>query len=238
MNRIPGLNAFCLFLLLSSCHILPGNAQHNQAANAGINAEIIQLYKGIHLTETTNCCDTATHSTDKSFICGRCISMPGLTGQSSAIANLNNHISEDYKLVTALCGTEIKDQENFLKTAYKYFVEDSLLSLVIETQNAWHLSEGTSEYNVYHYDLKNNRIMDTRTMLESRGMSQVPLLNAIAEQITMPPDYTEPLFQPAWFDIIKWKDINQLKVFKNSKKQLVIIYHVAENGIEAMQTIE
>jgi hypothetical protein len=238
MNRIIPQIAFCLILLLSSCHNIQGNAQQNLASNPEITTETIQLFKGIHLTETTNCCDTATHSTDRSFVYGRCISMPGLTGDSSALANLNNLISEDYQSVTALCGTEIKDQENFLKAAYQYFVEDSLLSLVIETQNAWHLSEGTSEYNVYHYDLKNNRILDTRTMLESWGMSQLPLLNAIAEQITIPPGYTDPLYQPEWFDNIKWKDINKLKVFKNSKKQLVIIYPVAENGIEAIQTIE
>jgi len=238
MNRIIPKIAFCLILLLSSCHNPPGNVQQNLAANPEITTETIQLFKGIHLTETTNCCDTATHSTDRSFVFGRCISLPGLTGDSSALANLNHLISEDYKLITALCGTEIKDQENFLQATYQYFVEDSLLSLVIETQNAWHLSEGTSEYNVYHYDLKNNRILNTRSMLESWGMSQVPLLNAIAEQVTMPPGYTEPLFQHEWFEIIKWKDINQLKVFKNSKKQLVIIYPVAENGIEAMQTIE
>jgi len=75
-------------------------------------------------------------------------------------------------------------------------------------------------------------------MLELWGMSQVPLLNAIAEQVSLPPDHTDPLFQTAWFDNIKWKDINRLKIYKNNNKQLVVIYPVVENGLEATQIIE
>ncbi len=238
MNRILRMNAFGIIFLLTSCNNPSGNVQQNLSANSENNPEMVQLLNGTSVTETTICCDTATNAVDKSFGYGRCIRLPRLNGNSVALNDLNNRISADYKSLIALCGKEITDQENFLKVSYLYFIEDTLLSLVIETQNAWHLSEGTSEYNVYHYDLKNNRIMDTRAMLESWGMSQVPLLNAIAEQLTMPPDYSEALFQPEWFDSIKWKDINQLEIYKNSKRQLVIIYPVAENGIEAIQTIE
>jgi hypothetical protein len=238
MNRILRLNAFVLILLLSSCNNPTGNAQQNLSANSETNTETVKLFNGTSLTDTTICCDTATHAADESFAYGRCIRLPRLNGNSAALAELNERISSDYKSLIALCGKEIADQENFLKVSYQYFVEDSLLSLVIETQNAWHLSEGTSEYNVYHYDMKNNRTLDTRGMLKLWGMSQVPLLNAIAEQVSMPPDHTDPLFQTAWFDSIKWKDINQLKVYKNNNKQLFIVYPVVENGIEASQIIE
>lgn len=232
------LKVFCLSAMLIGCNNPAGNTQLNLPAGKEIMSGPAQLYGETSLSTKSICCDTASNSSDNLFTYGRCISLPELNGNSVAIAGLNNRISSDYKSLVLLCGNEITDQENFLKTGYQYFLDDSLLSLVIETQNAWHLSEGTLEYNVYHYDLKNNRIMNTRAMLEAWGMSQVPLLNAISEQVTMPPGYTEPLFQHEWFEIVKWKDINQLKVFKNSKEQLVIIYPVAENGIEAMQTIE
>lgn len=225
-------------LMLTSCNNPTGSAQQNLSANSVTSIEVVQLSYGTSLTETTICCDTATHEVDKSFVYGRCICLPRLNGNSADLDELNNRISADYKPLIALCGKEIMDQENFLKVSYHFFVDDSLLSLVIETQNTWHLSEGTSEYNIYHYDMKNNHAMDTRGMLESWGMSQVPLLNAIAEQVSMPPDHTEPLFQTAWFDNIKWKDINQLKVYKNNNQQLIVIYPVAENGIEASQIIE
>ena len=238
MNQIMQLFASGLILLLTACHNLPGNAQQELPADSSIMAVTIPLYAGTGLTEATNCCDTATHSFDKSFIYGRCIRLPRLTGESSELTNLNNLISADFKSFIDLCGNEIPDQENFLQADYQYFLADSLLSLVIEVQNAWHLSEGTSEYKVYHYDLKNNQLLDTRAMLESWGMSQVPLLNAIAEQLSMPPDHTDPLFQQAWFDNLKWTDINQLKIYKNNNQQLVVIYPVVENGIEAAQIIE
>jgi hypothetical protein len=238
MKRIMQLIASSLIILLTACHNLPGNAQQELPATSAIVDQTVPIYAGTGLTEATNCCDTATHSDDKSFIYGRCIRLPRLTGESSTLARINNLIAADYKSFIELCGKEIPDQENFLKADYQYFLADSLLSLVIEVQNAWHLSEGTSEYKVYHFDLKNNQLLDTRAMLESWGMSQVPILNAIAEQLTMPPDHTDPLFQQAWFDNIKWKDINQLKIYKNNNKQLVVIYPVVENGLEAAQIIE
>lgn len=238
MNQIMRLFAACLIILLTACHNLPGNAQQLTPANPAILAETVPLYNGTGLTETTNCCDTATHAVDSLFVYGRCIRLPRLSGKQSELAGINNLISTDYKSFIALCGKGIPDQENFLKADYQYFLEDSLLSLVIEVQNAWHLSEGTSEFKVYHYDLKNNQLLDTRAILESWGMSQVPLLNAIAGQITMPPDHTEPIFQQGWFDNIQWKDINQLKIYKNNNRQLVVIFPVVDNGIEASQIIE
>lgn len=238
MRRLLLLHAFGLLAFLYGCNFPTGNTPLNLLANEEINLEPFPLFGETTLSTILICCDTASNSEDHSFSYGHCISLPRLNSNSKAISDLNSQISADFISLIALCGKETTDQENFLNVRFQYFMEDSLLSLVIETLNAWHLSEGTTIYNVYHYDLKNNRMMDTREMLESWGMSQVPLLNAIAEQITMPPDHEESLFQPEWFEIIKWKDINQLKIYKNSEKQLVVIYPVTENGIEALQIIE
>ncbi|NTW26621.1 MAG: hypothetical protein HGA37_18125, partial [Lentimicrobium sp.] len=84
MNQIMRLFAACLIILLTACHILPGNAQQLLPANPAIMAETVPLYEGTGLTETTNCCDTATHSVDRLFIYGRCIRLPRLSGEQSA----------------------------------------------------------------------------------------------------------------------------------------------------------
>ena len=69
-------------------------------------------------------------------------------------------------------------------------------------------------------------------MFQVLGLSQVPILSAFAEQCAFPPDYTKPLFDVKWFDKVKWKDINLLKFYQKDKQQIVLIYLIAENGLE------
>lgn len=80
--------------------------------------------------------------------------------------------------------------------------------------------------------LKNTRL-STREVLDVFGLSQVPVLSAFAEQCVMPPENIDPLFDPDWFDTIKWKEINNLKILMDKDDRLLVIYPLIENGIEA-----
>ena len=197
------------------------------------------VYQNTLIVEGFNLVDTTLHLQDKLFSYGISASLPELISPDSAASKLNQLIKADFSDIFRNGYPEAKtDKEHFRKISFRHFVSDSLLSIVIEDLNACHLSEATSEYKVYHFDMKNSRLLTTSDITQAWGMSQVPILNAVAEQITMPPDNSEPLFKPEWLDTVKWKDFNQLKLYKNNSQQIVIIYPLVENGIEAEQIIK
>lgn len=209
------------------------NADNAVVVNIKWNNYQIGILDSIILNKTEYILD------DSSFSYGAYFKLPKLLSTGPNGSSLNIKIEQDFaEVILQQSNNPFADKERFVKIAYDYYVQDTILSLVVYELNAFHLSEGTSRYEVYHYDFKNDKFLTTRDLIEAWGMSQVPLLNAIAEQIVMPPDNNEPLFNTEWFQDIKWKDINQLKLYKNSLGQIVVIYPVIENGIEAEQTIE
>lgn len=198
---------------------------------------VSDIYKGVFLSDT-GCCDTLSRADDPLFASGYCIRIPVISGDHSNLKKLQALIQSDLHKQTDYCIEPPADKDLYIKTDFLYVVDDSLLSIVVETLTARYLAEAVSEFRVYHYDLKNNLILTTKDLLAAWGMSQVPLLSAIAEQITLPPGHTEPLFRSDWFETIRWHDINKLKLYRDSLQHFTVIYPLAENGIESTQTIQ
>lgn len=198
---------------------------------------VSEIYKGVFLSDT-GCCDTLSRPDDPLFASGYCIRIPVISGEHSNLKDLQALIQSDLQKQAEYCSKQPEDKDLFVKTGFWYVVDDSLLSIVVETLTARYLAEAVSEFCVYHYDLKNNRILTTRDLLAAWGISQVPLLSAIAEQVTLPPDHSEPLFRSDWFETIRWNDLNKLKLYRDSLHQLTVIYPLAENGIESTQIIQ
>jgi hypothetical protein len=183
--------------------------------------------------------DTLSRHEDKLFFYGTFISLPKLLGKNTEYEVLNRKIAADFDSIVKQASANPKvNKDEYHKIYFDYYLHDSIITIVITNLYAWHLSEATTAYTVYHFDFKNEKLLTTQDMFSVFGLSQVPVLSAFAEQCTMPPDHTDPLFVKAWFETIKWKDINQLKLYKNNSKQIVIIYPLPENGIEAEQIIQ
>ncbi len=183
--------------------------------------------------------DTVIRKDDALFAYGSNIKLPKLVSKTGDFDKCNAHIKADWDSIVQKAQLNPKEIDNeYHKIDYEYFISDSIVTVKVTEQWAYHLSEGISKYSIYHFDYKNDQILNTKQMLEVYGLSQVPLLNAIAEQCAWPPDHTEPFFQPEWFEIIKWKDLNQLKFYRNKEQQLVVIYPLIDNGIEAEQILE
>ncbi len=239
-TRIDLLMIAIAFSVVSGCNnteSVNSKTIETDTLSATVSANVV--YDNYVLENGFRLVDTTQHPQDKVFAHGIDAKLPELKSANPSAAVLNIAIRSDFAdLLNNGFHSAKTDTEHFRKISYRYFVADSLLSLVIEDLNTYHLSEATSEYKVYHYDLKNGKILSTKNLIELWGMSQVPLLNAVAEQCTMPPDHTDPLFETAWFETIKWKDINQLKLYKNNSQQIVVLYPLIENGIEAEQVIE
>jgi len=239
-TRIDLLMIAIAFSVVSGCNnteSVNSKTIETDTLSATVSANVV--YDNYVLENGFRLVDTTQHTKDKVFAYGIDAKLPELKSANPSAAVLNKAIRSDFAdLLNNGYPSAKTDTKHFRKISYRYFVADSLLSLVIEDLNAYHLSEATSEYKVYHYDLKNGKILSTKNLIELWGMSQVPLLNAVAEQITLPPDHTDPLFETAWFETIKWKDINQLKLYKNNSQQIVVVYPLIENGIEAEQVIE
>jgi hypothetical protein len=230
----------CLLFLLGSC-------TSGIKANKGGNT-LDQAYKPVHadtisirwnqnkigLTVGFRFEKIVQHAEDSAFSIGTNIQIPKLVNEHRGAKMINSKIEKDFETaIQQLTVNPLSDPGRFTRINFEYFVEDTLISLVVFELNAWHLSEGNSRYEVYHYDFKNDSILSTRDLLAVWGMSQLPLLNAIADQVTLPGEGTEPDFDSEWFETIKWKDINQLKLYRNNKKELTVIYPNKENGIES-----
>lgn len=183
--------------------------------------------------------DTTLRDDDKSFAYGSFISLPKFLTKSGGYEVLNTKITSDFESILKQAKANPKSDKNqYHIITYDYFLHDSIITVKINDQFAYHLSEATTAYTLYHFDFKNNKLLNTNDIFTVFGLSRVPVLSAFADQCSMPPDYTEPLFDTQWFETIKWKDINQLKLYLNNSQQIVIIYPLIENGIEAEQIIQ
>jgi len=201
--------------------------------------QIISEQYGVGLSEGFVYAKTAQSTDDSLFIYGAEVRLPQLVADNHNVIALNLTIKNDFDaIIQQVQSDSLSDKESFIKIDYNYYIEDTIVTIVVYEQHALHLSEGTCRYEVYHYDFKNNKILTTTDVLASWGMSQVPLLNAIVEQITMPGEENEPDFDSLWFETIKWKNLNKLKIYHNEKKQLTVIYTLKENGIEGESIIE
>lgn len=197
------------------------------------------IAENLSVADSIYIADTALRDDDRIFAYGTFIRLPEFGSKSGEYKILNNKIAADFAAILNKAKADPRSDKNQYHTiTYDYFVHDSILTVKINDQYAYHLSEGTTAYTLYHFDFKNNKLLNTNDIFTVFGLSRVPVLSAFAEQCSMPPDYTEPLFDTQWFETIKWKDINQLKLYLNNSQQIVIIYPLIENGIEAEQIIQ
>lgn len=183
--------------------------------------------------------DTTLRADDKTFAYGSNLVLPRLVSKSFEYKTLNDKILTDFQPIIDKVKTNPKpSKDEYQKVDFTYYLNDSIITIRIENLHTYHLAEAATQYYIYHFDYKNNKLVSTSEMFTVLGLSRVPILSAFAEQCTFPPDYTEPLFDTVWFDKVKWKDLNLLKFYQNYKKQIVIIYPVAENGWEDEQILE
>jgi len=181
--------------------------------------------------------DTIVREDDKSFAYGSNIILPKLISKKSNFKTLNDKMMSDFQSIIDKANAK-PSKDEYQKVNYTYYLKDSIITIKIEDIHAYHLAEATSEFFIYHFDFKNDKILNTSEMFEVLGLSQVPILSAFAEQCAYPLDFTEPLFDTQWFDKVKWKNLNFMKFYQNDKQQIVIIYPVAENGLEDEQLLE
>jgi hypothetical protein len=163
------------------------------------------------------------------FESGFRIELPEVLCDGSEADSLNMIIISDYseKIGTVLKSAST-DTNYFYMLSYEAIQTDSIVTLVITEQHAWYLSEGLTYKNVYHFDYKNARKLNTSEMLMAWQLSQLPILNAIEQQITQPGNESEPDYHAQWLPMIN-RDINQLKLYKNRNSQIAIIYPWHEN---------
>jgi len=203
-----------------------------------IQTNIHWINEELGIKSDTIISDTTILEDDAMFAYGAIIVLPALVNKNAEYKTINEQITKDFEtIIQEKKKKKVQNRDEFQTIGYEYYVIDSIITLKITDQMAYHLGEGTTQYSIYHYDYKNNTMLNTRQMFEILGLSEVPILNAIAEQISSPSDPTEPDFDSAWFETIKWKNINDLKLYWNQKQQLVIIYKVKENGNEAEFTL-
>jgi len=182
--------------------------------------------------------DTIKREDDNLFAYGTYIRLPKIMLRNKDLRVINKKIINDFsEAIQSAVKNGHANKDEFRKVDYDVYVSDSILSIVVSDTKAFYLAEGIVRYEVYHINAKTGKALSTIELFEVWDMSQLVFLNAIAEQITMPPDYTEPLFDVKWFEQIKWKNINYLKIYKDDKKNIIVIYPVVENGIEAKQQI-
>ena len=243
-NRGSILILFCLLavpgLLAAQKNILDPVKQ-NTAHQTLTEADSTVHWLEVNLESTDSFClaDTVQRIDDELFAYGTSIRLPNIIHGSGEFEKLNLKILADFDSIIKQAVTNPKPNENeYHKVFFNYFIHDSIISMKITDLHAYHLSEATTAFQVYHFDFKNNRLLNTTEIFEALGLSRVPVLNAFAEQCTLPPDFSEPLFNTEWFEQVKWNDFNLLKFYMNIKKQIVIIYPAIEYGIEDEQALE
>jgi len=170
--------------------------------------------------------DTLPHSDDTIFSYGVDIELPKINSNKPEAEKLNRQIVEFYTSKIELRKQNPLDDPNyFYKISYEHFLHDTILSLLTIEQDVWYLSEGFIKYNVFHYDLKNDKILTTNELLTSWGMSMLPVINAIDEKARID---GEPDFDDYWIKMVS-ANINNLKIYKNSKGEIIAIYQVKNN---------
>lgn len=232
-------SSLSILLVLAGCIsgtrpeiLVSGNALSDSLKIAPINDLI-------GIADNTIVCDTVQRDDDNIFAYGTFISLPKLYNKSGELVVLNSAIASDFDSVIKAASANPKaNKDEYHRISYDYYLHDSIITIKITDLYAWHLSEASTAFTVYHFDYKNNKLLTTQQMFAVFGMSQVPVLSAFAEQCTMPPDNTDPLFNTEWFNKVKFNDINQLKFYMDNDQKIVIIYPLAENGIEGEQILE
>ncbi|NCB08371.1 MAG: hypothetical protein EOM73_09430 [Bacteroidia bacterium] len=243
-NRGSILILFCLLAvpgLLAAQKKVLGPVKQNTANQTLTKADntIHWLEANLRITDSFCLTDTVQRTDDELFAYGTNIRLPKLIHGSGEFEKLNLKIAADFdSIINQAIINPKPDKKEYHKVFYNYFKHDSIISLKITNLHACHLSEATTVFMVYHFDFKNNRLLNTTEIFEALGLSRVPVLNAFAEQCTLPPDFSEPLFSSEWFERVKWNNFNLLKFYMNQKKQIVIIYPAIENGIEDEQILE
>jgi len=193
----------------------------------------------IAIKDTLLIVDTLKRTDDSVFSYGSILRLPKVIAGERGFTELNQKIMKDFAEITSsIQSNGHPDQNQFRKIDYNVYVTDSIVSIVVSDTQAYYLAEGNTRYEVYHFNSNSNQMVNTDGLFAAFGLSQVPILSAFAEQCTMPPDHTEPLFNTNWFEQVKWKNINDLKLFMDNDKKIVVIYQVSENGIEATQELE
>lgn len=236
---IKRLTTLILLLLFSCYQKKEASKDFDVSANIVPKDSIHWINETLGFDKIFTLKDTTLRADDKTFAYGSNMVLPKLVSKSSEYKTLNNKILTDFQPIIDKVKTNPKPSEDeYQKVDFTYFLNDSIITIKIEAIHAYHLSEATTAFFVYHFDFKNDRLLTTSEMFTVLGLSHVPILSAFTEQCTFPPDYTEPLFDTVWFDKVKWKDLNLMKFYQNDKKQIVIIYPVAENEWEDEQILE
>jgi len=169
---------------------------------------------------------TKPRTDDLSFNFGVDISLPKLIIDAPNAQKMNLLMEADYrKPIDRLTNQELTDSSYFYKIEHEHFLHDTILTVLITELETWHLSEGLIRKGVYHYDLANDKILSTNDMLVSWGMSMVPLIQEIVDKVHEPelPNYNEK-----WVDEIN-ADINRLKLYRNQKNELMVVYPLQES---------
>jgi len=234
---------FVLMIIFSGCKSNVGNKPAK--SDASLTREEIEatlfVVPGtkIAIKDTLLIVDTLKRTDDSVFSYGSILRLPKVIAGERGFTELNQKIMKDFAEITSsIQSNGHPDQNQFRKIAYNVYVTDSIVSIVVSDTQAYYLAEGNTRYKVYHFNSNSNQLVNTDGFFAAFGLSQMPILSAFAEQCTMPPDHSEPLFEASWFEQVKWKNINDLKLFIDNDKKIVIIYPVAENGIEATQKLE
>ncbi len=184
--------------------------------------------------------DTVQRQDDKLFAYGTNVRLPKFVNKKKEAFNeLNRQILLDFENdIRSFKHNAKPNPDEYRFIDFKTIIHDSILTVVVKDMRIIRLGEASSLFQVYHLDFKNNTVLDTRQLFAVLGLSQVPVLGAFAEQCTYPPEFTDALFDTLWFNKVNRKDLNFMKFYQNEKNQIVIIYPVAENGLEDELVVE
>lgn len=224
MKQILLFQSLILIINLFACQ-----SESGQAANAGWCDTLSLGANQVLLVKDPDYTSVQQHPEDSLFESGVKIGLPRLANQTKGAEALNRQIAEQYKnRIEEQLAHPLADKEHFYQLDYSCLVADSILTLIVIEQEAWHLSEGLISYGIFHYDGKNDQVLSTRDMLRVWGVSMLPLVNGIVEQAIQPGTDTEPDFASEWLQTIN-QDIDRLEIYRNTRGQFVVIYPWYEN---------
>lgn len=229
-----GVISFCfLFVLTSSQSVDAQSKTTNPKMKSNILINLIWLSDDFGIGTAIEFSKTYAVKGEATFRAGKVYKKPALAADVRKHQALIQFIEDAYSAVVdrSIDGND-GEAAYFEQIDYKYFVHDSIISLLVMHSIAYPLSEGTSSFSLIHYDFKNENVLLTEEVLSIFGLSRLPILNAIAEQCVWPDDSHEPLFDTVWFEAIKWTDFNQLKMIVDNEQGIHIIYPVSVSGNE------
>ncbi|MBK9291388.1 MAG: hypothetical protein IPM52_07160 [Bacteroidetes bacterium] len=174
-----------------------------------------------------------TRTDDTTFRFGIECSKPGFVGTSSKLGLLNSLTDATYSSIKENAGNQKALNPDLLEQiSYKYFVHDTIISIVITHSRNYYRSEGTMFFTVLHFDHKNQQLLSNDKIFEVFALNKSAVLNAFAEQCIWPDESQQPLFEHLWFENLCRSDLNLLKMYLDDRHHVHIIYPLAENGIE------